>query len=37
MAPWPADVKLQDAGKGLNVALFFTDKRTRLEKELPKL
>jgi hypothetical protein len=34
----PNGVRLQNgASKDLNVALFFTDKRAALEKELPKL
>ena len=38
LAPLPAEVKLANgAAKELNVALFFTDKRAQLEKELPKL
>src|SRR5689334_18958958 len=38
LAPLPEGVVLQNgSGKGLNVALFFTDKRAQLEKELLKL
>lgn len=37
IAPLPDGVKLNGAAKALDVALFFTDKRAQLEKELPKL
>lgn len=37
IAPLPDGVKLNGGVKGLNVALFFTDKRVQLEKELPRL
>ena len=38
IGPLPEGAKLQNGGcKDLNVALFFTDRRAQLEKELPKL
>ncbi len=38
IGPLPDGVKKQNgASKDLNVALFFTDNRAQLEKELPKL
>ncbi len=38
IGPLPDGVRKQDsAGKNLNVAVFFTDARAQLEKELPKL
>jgi hypothetical protein len=37
LSPLPEGVKLNGSSKEINVALFFTDQRARLEKELPKL
>jgi hypothetical protein len=38
IGPLPDGVKMRKtAAKGLNVALFFTQQRAQLEKELPKL
>ena len=38
LAPLPAEATLATGvGKGVNVAMFFTDTRGQLEKELPKL
>jgi hypothetical protein len=37
LGPLPERVKFHNSANDLNVALFFTDKRSQLEKELPKL